>query len=503
MNTQLLRCLIISCLLTFSISATAADDLEIQVSYEDELVLNTSSVQAPLGCDIWLSRDEQKSWIMIGKTFSQGAIYKYPSRQKGLHEFHFHARKNNNDTTRPAAGAEVHARMLIKELEKFNPNILYSNNRVLSIAYEVMDETRSSDSSFESWLYVTKNSGLTWDLYGVDGDSVSPVEFVTNSDGLFGFKVISADISGQKEAAPSPGVAPEILVRIDTVAPEVAILAPQPYDLWESGTTREVKWQVKDEAIAEEECVTLSYSIGRDDDWVLLADKLPLSGSYTWNIPESENGRVFIRATAVDRSKNYGTSPRVDAFFTRNILEELLSSEVKEQANIYYEAGTICRKNSDFNKAVKYFRLCLQLNPYHIRAHNDMGISLLRLQEHKEAFQHFELGLKYSPSNEKLLLNMAKLYMDHQQYAPTEKLLARLTGLYPKSGEALWLASEYGVVTGQIALARKYWKRLVQTVLPEASIGQKYQQLAKKKLGETSIGAAHSDYKGLVLGGIE
>jgi len=463
---------------------------EILESYDNDLELNLGKFSSSFGNDIWVSTDKGASWTLTGKTFKSGGEYVYKSNNSGLHYFYVHSRANENDTFRPRVGIVPHFKILIKTLEENNTAILYTNKRSMLINYNIDDATANTPGgNFKSWLYVTKNSGLTWSLYGADEDGVSPVRFMSQDDGLYGFRVISSDIAGQKESAPGPGSSPDVLVRIDTQGPKVDLISPQPYDLWSAKSTREIRWDCRDESMDRLKSVAVFYSVGDDASWELIADQLPSSGSMAWKVPESNNGRVYIQVRAVDKSNNTGIGGTEKPFFTRNVLEELLSAEVKAQANKYYETATICRKNSDYPKAIKYFRLCLQLNPYHIRAHNDMGITLLKMDLRKEAFVHFEKGLKYSPSNESLLANLAHLYIEQHQYDYASRVLERLVQLFPKDPSGLWLAAEVAYRQGFVDKARFFWERLLHLEFPEESRGPKYQQMAKRRLSMSVSGA--------------
>jgi outer membrane protein assembly factor BamD (BamD/ComL family) len=459
-------------------------------SLDSDLELNLEDFSSELGCDIWLSKDSGSSWELVGKTFTSGGQYVYQSEHRGLHFFYIHARKSKDDNFRPEAGTKPHFKIVIKTFESENTAILYTNKRSMLINYDIDDASASlPQSGFESWLYVTENSGLSWSLYGADDDGVSPVPFVAPRDGLFGFRVISSDIAGQKESSPHSGSLPDILVRVDTQGPSVNLLSPQPYDLWVEKSTRKIRWSCKDESMDRLKSVEVYYSVGVPGDWKLIADNQPSSGVISWKIPASQNGRLFIQVRAVDKSGNEGIGQTLQPFFNRNVLEELLSAEVKEQANSYYETATICRKNRDYPKAIKYFRLCLQLNPYHVRAHNDIGITLLKMNLKEESFSHFEKGLKYSPSNESLLGNLSRLYIDQHQYDYAAQILERLVQLYPKDPSGLWLAAEVAFIQGDVVKARLLWERLTHLEFSEASRGPRYQQLAKARLLESVSGA--------------
>ncbi len=350
--------------------------------------------------------------------------------------------------------------------------VQYSNNRHLVVQYKVRD-SMTEDNVLQSRLYYTLNSGISWRFYGLDPDGRSPMEFLADNDGLYGFKVGSVDRAGHEESAPTAGTPPDILVLVDTAAPRVRLLSPAAGELWEAGTRRLLRWEAEDEALEEGNCVTLYSSAGSEGNWHEIASGLPARGQFAWTVPDSESGEVFLKVRVMDLARNAATSEGGRSFFTRNVMEDRLSREVRDQANRYYEAATIARKNGDTGKAVKYYRLCLELNPYLVGAHNDLALALLDAGEPEEAFEHFELGLKYAPSREPLLANLAELYLSYGQTAMARKVLLRLLQVNPKSPEGLWLAAREAEASGDPERARIYLKRLTNLDFPEGSAGQR------------------------------
>lgn len=455
-----------------------------RTSYTNTLRLDTQFFPAPQGLDIWLSRDGGKSWELVGRTSGAGQAFTYTASGGGHHSFHFHARQGEEDYYKPGSGAEAHQSFDVVH-EGANERILYSNSRKFSIEYKTRDVV---SEIVETRLYYTLDSGGNWRYYGNDPDRRSPMTFAATGDGLYGFKVMSIDRAGIKEAEPAPGVLPDILVRVDTVAPQVSLLSPQPNEIWESGSVRNVQWVADDEAMDPSSCVSLFCSVGAATAWREVARNLPASGSLSWTVPESENGRVFVQARAVDRAGNTGRSGEAGPFFTRNILEELLGRDVRDQANRYYETATVCRKNGDFPKAVKYYRLCLQLNPYHVRCHNDIGLTLNEMGRPNEAVPHFELGLKYSPSHEGIMCSLGRLCLEQRQCDAARQILVRLVNLHPTSIKGLWLSSNEACMRGDFERARAYWKRIIDLDVSPDVPDFSFVKEARKRLFDTEAG---------------
>lgn len=482
-------------LLTLCLVFSASAAPQALKSYSETIELDLSAFRAGEGVQVWLSRDNGQTWKLVGRTTAANEPFVYRASAAGLHDFHIHPNRGDDDAYRPTALAVAHARFDVVELEAKNEQILYSNSRRLGIKYEVKDIGANDSGSFQSHLYYTLNSGLSWQYYGIDPDGQSPTDFSTAADGLYGFKVVSVDLAGLKELEPNPGARPDVLVRVDTVAPHVELLSPQPLDLWEAGTRRVIRWRASDESLDKDRGVSLFVSVGIEGSWTPVAANLPAAGELIWTVPESENGRIFMLARAIDRAGNTGTSAAGGPFMTRNIYEELLPPEVRAQADRYYETATICRSNEHYQKAVKYYRLCHQLNPYHVRCHNDLALVLNELGHPDEAFKHFEEGLKYSPSHENLLLNLARMYVSRRQYDVALNLLERLIALSPKSVEALWMAGETANFAGNMESAHRWWKRILDLDLEDA-VGQRLSDEARRALFRTDTSMPSPDNRG-------
>ncbi len=466
---------------------------EVQTSWTDQLKLDIENISAPNGLDIWMSENGGASWKLVGKTFRQGEGFIYRAGQAGRYDFYYHSRTEaDQDSFKPQSGAKAHQSISVDRLESENSAIQYSNRRRLLIEYVVNDATALTRVD----LYYTLNSGLSWILYGSDPDRRSPMEFVANRDGLYGFKVASIDSAEKAEKPPLPGVKPDVMVRVDTAPPKVQLISPQPQDIWEPSTMRAISWVAEDESINIGRCVELEVAIGAPENWQTLARFLPSAGQHIWSIPKSENGKIYIRARAIDRAGNMASSTEF-AFFTRNILEDLLAKEVREQADSYYKTATICRINEDYSKAIKYYRLCLQLNPYHVPAHNDCAITLMKMGRQRDALVHFEEGLKYSPSRPDLLSNLARLYLDNRQLDLSRKLLQRLIILSPQNIEGLWLSAQEATLRGEMERARAYWKRILELDMPAESVGIKLKVEAKAQLFSTGSGLNEVDWQAI------
>jgi len=91
----------------------------------------------------------------------------------------------------------------------------FQTERVFLVPYTATDDT-SGVTLVRLWY--TQNGGATWSQFG-SGFTDSPILFVADSDGPYGFSVQALDRAGNTEAAPTSATNVETTTRVDTLAP--------------------------------------------------------------------------------------------------------------------------------------------------------------------------------------------------------------------------------------------------------------------------------------------
>jgi hypothetical protein len=149
-------------------------------------------------------------------------------------------------------------------------------------------------------LYYTQDHGQTWRQLGEDPDCVAPFEVNVPKDGRYGFQVVVSNAAGWHRP-PKPGDQPQLLVEVDTAAPQAELYEPVPDP---SGTDALlVSWSARDAHLGERP-VSLYYSESRDGQKKPIQSGLPANGQLRWQIPPGIHYRVFLFLVAEDLCGN-------------------------------------------------------------------------------------------------------------------------------------------------------------------------------------------------------
>lgn len=183
------------------------------------------------------------------------------------------------------------------------PKVSQANR--IEVAYEAEDIGGAGIG--EVMLWYSTDGGLTWKAYGRDPDLASPIEFITEGAGTYGFYLQATDRAGNSTAAPARGTRPELLTVIDTAPPRVELLSLNAGGAYRGGDSVEIRWRAEDDNMAERP-IAISYSSDGGKNWLQIADKEPNDGSYAWVLPRVDAGAVVVRVSAVDALGNTGAA---------------------------------------------------------------------------------------------------------------------------------------------------------------------------------------------------
>lgn len=179
----------------------------------------------------------------------------------------------------------------------FAPSPAMLNSRKCSMEYRLVNAP--ARSKLAVWL--TADGGRSWQLGGENGDSANVALVQFPGDGLYGYRLI-VQLPGEVAASPASGEAPEGSVEVDTVAPEVKLLAVV-HAVTEAGGYIHVRWQAKDRNLGDQP-VSLYYSLIRNGDWAPIAEQIENTGAFSWKLPASCGPQVYLRIVVRDRAGN-------------------------------------------------------------------------------------------------------------------------------------------------------------------------------------------------------
>lgn len=194
-------------------------------------------------------------------------------------------------------------------------NIVYVNRRDMTVRSKLTHITRSGVSKLH--LYVKdygSGSSSEWkfdktqpcDIRYDSGDSTVEIPFVAPKDGRYGFIVIPESGVGRREPEPRPGTPPQHLVEVDTVKPIVKIRSVNVTPGGAIGPRMEIEWDADDRNLMPDPIV-LEYAADKDAlTWHSIAEKIPNSRRYVWEVSDKTLFKLYVRARATDKATNVG-----------------------------------------------------------------------------------------------------------------------------------------------------------------------------------------------------
>ena len=153
-------------------------------------------------------------------------------------------------------------------------------------------------------LWMTRDNGREWTLWGSDPDSVSPFPVQVNDEGRYGFRVVIHSKDGLTGQGPSRGDPPDMYVHVDS-QPPLAKITSVPYGRGNEAGRLVINWAVSDPFISLRP-IRLSYSRGPTGPWTVIEDGLRNVGRFVWKVEPNVPERIFLKIEATDQAGNVG-----------------------------------------------------------------------------------------------------------------------------------------------------------------------------------------------------
>lgn len=263
----------------------------------------------PVTTKNFTARDDY-SWPSISRT-SQTLEVRLIAKDKAGHESVSKIVKLPDGRGTPAAtGGEP-----IRNPDDFTNSptqIVYVNRREMTIRSKLTHITRSGVNKVH--LYVKDLTGGEWkfdktqpcDIKYEASDTTVEIPFIAPKDGRYGFIVIPESGVGRREPEPRSTVPPQHLVEVDTVKPNVKIRTVTVTPGGTIGPRVEIEWDADDRNLMPDPIV-LEYAADKNAlTWTTIAEKIPNSRRYVWEVSDKSMFKLYIRARATDKATNVG-----------------------------------------------------------------------------------------------------------------------------------------------------------------------------------------------------
>ncbi len=151
-------------------------------------------------------------------------------------------------------------------------------------------------------LWLTRNGGRDWDLWGVDEDRESPLLVEVESEGIYGFRVVIVGKNGLASQTPRPGDLADLWVGVDTTDP-VARIVSAAYGEDQYAGHLDIRWTAVDAGFGARP-VTLMFSDRAEGPWTTIASGLPNTGQYYWRVDSRVPEQFFLKMEVRDEAGN-------------------------------------------------------------------------------------------------------------------------------------------------------------------------------------------------------
>ena len=153
-------------------------------------------------------------------------------------------------------------------------------------------------------LWMTRDRGRTWKIWGQDPDSVSPFPVEVSEEGIYGFRIVVRSKDGLAGRGPMQGEEADMWIQVDVTAPLVKITSV-PYGRGAEVGHLVVNYLVSDSGLALRPNALL-WSTHPDGPWTVIEKDLRNESRYVWKPSQNVPHHIFLKLTTVDRAGNVG-----------------------------------------------------------------------------------------------------------------------------------------------------------------------------------------------------
>jgi Flp pilus assembly protein TadD/peroxiredoxin len=132
-----------------------------------------------------------------------------------------------------------------------------------------------------------------------------------------------------------------------------------------------------------------------------------------------------------------------------------------EDAEGYYNLGTLNLRRNDFAQARKYLEQALKLKPDYPEAWNNLGMIAAQQGHPDQAVESFQQSLRLRPAYATALLNLGNVYRRNGQIAMAQETLSRALALEPGDPEANYSMGMFYAQQSQLQPASEYLNQAI------------------------------------------
>jgi Flp pilus assembly protein TadD/peroxiredoxin len=171
-------------------------------------------------------------------------------------------------------------------------------------------------------------------------------------------------------------------------------------------------------------------------------------------------GGVLYQGAFARNDFTYGVAMFQHGYFDQaaDFFQQVVAAK-PDDAEAYYNLGTLNLRKNDFAAARRYLDQTVKLRPNYPEAWNNLGMLAAQQGHADEAVKNFEQSLRFRPSYAIALLNLGNLYRRKGDFAKAQELLSRALELQPDDPEANYSLGMLYAQQNQVQTAQDYLQR--------------------------------------------
>jgi tetratricopeptide (TPR) repeat protein/peroxiredoxin len=127
----------------------------------------------------------------------------------------------------------------------------------------------------------------------------------------------------------------------------------------------------------------------------------------------------------------------------------------------YYNLGTLNLRRNDFQQARQYFERTLKIRPNYPDAWNNLGMMSAQEGHAEEAIENFQQALQLRPDYEIALLNLGNIYRRERNFAKADECLTRALSLQPDDPEVSYSLGMLYAMQNEMERAADYLQKAI------------------------------------------
>ena len=178
--------------------------------------------------------------------------------------------------------------------------------------------------------------------------------------------------------------------------------------------------------------LSVTYTPGKEEDLARLMDQL-IDALQDISVGGAIKKREEQKAASLAKGRKLVEDGQPEE--ARQLFRQI-TSVYAEDAELAAAVGEICTQANQFEDAYTFLVAAVKLKPNSTLLLNRLGIVLRKLKKYSQAESVYKLALDLEPENANLFFNMARVYLEQEEYATALDQVQKALEITPDFTEA-------------------------------------------------------------------